>query len=94
MALLSVLGNLYRWLKAGLCFFYCSWGLFYARWGHPTRALWYFNRAAGIDRNNDKVFYHRGVLFLAIGAPERAILDFSIAIRNNPGFRDAYVNRV
>ena len=40
-----------------------------------------------------QAFYHRGVLFIAMGAPERAIMDFNMAIRNNPRFRDAYMNR-
>ncbi len=93
MFVFSLLGSLYRGLKLAVCAFYYNWGLIYARWGQTSRALWYFNRAAGVDHSNDKVFYHRGVLFIAMGAPERAIMDFNMAIRNNPRFRDAYMNR-
>ena len=33
------------------------------------------------------------MLFLAIGSPERAIGDFSMVIRNNPGHLDARISR-
>ena len=40
-----------------------------------------------------QIFYNRGRLFVALGAPERAIIDFDVAIANNPGYRAAYMDR-
>jgi tetratricopeptide (TPR) repeat protein len=55
--------------------------------------LWYFNRAVIMNRSGAKAYYSRGLLFLAIGSPERAIGDFTIVIQNNPGHVDARISR-
>ena len=67
--------------------------MIYARWGHPTRALWYFNRAVTMNPDGFKAHYNRGLLLLAIGTPERAIGDLSAAIRNKPDHIDARITR-
>jgi tetratricopeptide (TPR) repeat protein len=67
--------------------------MIYGRWGQPTRALWYFNRAVTMNPGGTKAYYNRGMLFLAIGSPERAIGDFSMVIQNNPGHVDARISR-
>jgi tetratricopeptide (TPR) repeat protein len=67
--------------------------MIYARWGQPVRALWYFNRAVAMNRGGTKAYYHRGLLFLAIGSPERAIGDFSATLQNQPEHIDARINR-
>ena len=73
--------------------FYYQWAMIYARWGQPTRALWYFNRAVTMNRGGTKAFYNRALLFLAIGSPERAIEDFTMVIQNDPAHVDARVSR-
>ena len=40
-----------------------------------------------------KAHYNRGMLFLAIGAPERAIGDFSMVIQISPAHLDARISR-
>lgn len=93
LPLIAFLGRLFRWLRVGVAAFYYHWGAFYARWGHPQRALWYYNRAVLMHPESAQIFYQRAMLFIAFGANERAIIDFSVAIRNRPGYRDAYLNR-
>ena len=93
MIVLRLLGQAFTVLRVLVAEFYYQWGMIYARWGHPTRAMWYFNRAVTMNRGGFKAYYNRGLLFLAIGMPERSIGDFSMAIRNNPAHVDARVTR-
>ncbi len=93
MIVLRLLGQGFTILRLLVSEFYYQWGMIYARWGHPTRALWYFNRAVTMHRSGFKVYYNRGLLFLAIGMPERAIGDFTLVLQNNPGHNDARINR-
>lgn len=93
MFVLRLLGYGFMLLRLLASDFYYQWGMIYARWGQPTRALWYFNRAVTVNRGGSKAYYHRGMLFVAIGAPERAINDFSMAIQNNPSHIDAWISR-
>lgn len=93
MIVLRVLGRAFWLLRLLISDFYYQWAMIYARWGQPTRALWYFNRAVTMNRGGSKAYYNRGLLFLAIGAPERAIGDFSMVIQNNPGHLDARISR-
>ena len=93
MIVLRLLGQAFFGIRMLVSEFYFQWGMIYARWGHPTRAFWYFNRAVTMNRSGFKVYYNRGLLFLAVGMPERSIADFSMAIRNNPSHVDARVTR-
>ena len=93
MIVLRMLGRAFWLLRLLVSDFYYQWAMIYARWGQPTRALWYFNRAVTMNRGGSKAYYNRGLLFLAIGAPERAIGDFTMVIQNNPGHLDARVSR-
>lgn len=93
MIVFRVLGRAFWLLRLLISDFYYQWAMIYARWGQPTRALWYFNRAVTMNRGGSKAYYNRGLLFLAIGAPERAIGDFSMVIQNNPGHLDARISR-
>ena len=93
MIVLRFLGRAFTLLRVLVSDFYYQWAMIYARWGQPTRALWYFNRAVMMNPGGSKAFYNRGLLFLAIGSPERALGDFSMVIRNNPGHLDARISR-
>ncbi len=93
MIVLRLLGRAFTLLRVLVSDFYYQWAMIYARWGQPTRALWYFNRAVTMNPGGSKAFYNRGLLFLAIGSPERALGDFSMVIRNNPGHLDARISR-
>ena len=93
MIVLQLLGQAFTLLRLSVSEFYYQWGMIYARWGHPTRALWYFNRAITMNRGGFKAYYNRGLLFVAIGTPERAIGDLSMAIQNNPDNIDARMTR-
>ena len=93
MIVLRLLGQAFTMMRLLISDFYYQWAMIYARWGQPTRALWYFNRAVTMNRRGSKAYYHRGMLFLAIGAPERAIGDFTFAIENKPDHIDARVSR-
>ena len=93
MFVLRLLGQGFMLLRLLISDFYYQWAMIYARWGQPTRALWYFNRAVIMNRSGAKAYYSRGLLFLAIGSPERAIGDFTIVIQNNPGHVDARISR-
>ena len=93
MFVLRVLGQAFTILRVLVSDFYYQWAMIYARWGQPTRALWYFNRAVTMNRGGSKAYYNRGLLFLAIGSPERAIGDFSMVIQNNPSHLDARISR-
>ena len=93
MIVFQLLGQGFTLLRLLVSDFYYQWAMIYARWGQPTRALWYFNRAVTMNRAGWKAYYNRGMLFLAIGSPERAIGDFSMVIQNNPSHLDARVSR-
>ena len=93
MIVLRLLGRAFTLLRVLVSDFYYQWAMIYARWGQPTRALWYFNRAVMMNRGGSKAYYNRGLLFLAIGSPERALGDFSMVIQNNPGHLDARISR-
>ena len=93
MLVLRLLGQAFTIVRTLASDFYFQWAMIYARWGQPTRALWYFNRAVIMNRGGSKAYYHRGMLFVAIGAPERAIGDFSAAIQNRPDHIDARISR-
>ena len=67
--------------------------MIYPRWGQPTCAPWHFNRAVTMYRGGSRACCHRGLLFVAIGAPERAIGDFSAAIESRPDHIDARISR-
>ncbi len=93
MFALQLLGRGFTLLRLLVSDFYYQWAMIYARWGQPTRALWYFNRAVAMNRGGSKAYYNRGLLFVAIGSPERAIGDFSMVIRNSPAHIDARISR-
>ena len=46
-----------------------------------------------MNRRGDRAYFHRGLLFAAVGLPERAIGDFSAAIENNPQNVNARIYR-
>ena len=73
--------------------FYYNWGMTYARWGQPARAMYYLNRAAKLNTKGAHIFYQRGLLLIAMGQPKSAIADFDTAILANPKHLDAYLNR-
>ena len=73
--------------------FYYNWGMTYARWGQPARAMYYLNRAARLNTKGAHIFYQRGLLLIAMGQPKSAIADFDAAIRANPNHLDALLNR-
>ena len=96
MIVFKLLGQAFFGIRMAVSEFYFQWGMFYARWGHPTRAFWYFNRAVTMNRGGFKAYYNRGLLFMAVGMPERALGDFSMAIRTSdprrrPGTRSVVV---
>jgi len=93
MTLLRLLRQAFWILRLLASDFYYQWGMIYARWGQPARALWYFNRAVAMNRGGFKAYYNRGLLFLAIGSPERAIGDLSTAIHNKPDHIQARISR-
>ncbi len=93
MFVLRLLGQGFTLLRVLVSDFYYQWAMIYARWGQPTRALWYFNRAVTMNPGGLKAHYNRGMLFLAIGAPERAIGDFSMVIQISPAHLDARISR-
>ncbi|MDA0265161.1 MAG: hypothetical protein O3A93_14070 [Chloroflexi bacterium] len=88
-----VLGPLYGGLKNLSSGFYYNWGMTYARWGQPAKAMWYLNRAAKLNAGNAQIFYQRGLLFIAMGQTREAISDFSAAINSNTHYMEAYLNR-
>ena len=73
--------------------FYYNWGLAYARWGQPGRAMWYLNRAERLYAKSPGIYFNRGSIWVALGHPEHAILDFSEAILLDPQHMQAHVNR-
>ena len=72
---------------------YYNWGMTYARWGQPMKAMFYLNRAAKLNKKGAHIFYQRALLLIAMGQPESAIYDFDAAIEVNPSYMEAYLNR-
>ena len=93
MPILRFLSALYGMLKSLSSGFYYTWGMNYARWGQPARAMYYLNRAAKLNTNGSQIFFQRGLLFIAMGSPASAIADFNSAIASNPQYMEAYLNR-
>ena len=93
MFFLRFLAAFYRGMKSLSSGFYLNWGMIYARWGQPTKAMYYLSRAAKLNDTNPQIYYQRGLLFMAMGQPASAIADFSFAINSNPRNMEAYLNR-
>lgn len=72
---------------------YFNWGMTYARWGQPMKAMFYLNRAAKLNTKGAHIYYQRALLLIAMGQPESAINDFAAAIEADPKHMDAYLNR-
>jgi tetratricopeptide (TPR) repeat protein len=92
MISLRFLARFYGGLKSLSSGFYYNWGMNYARWGQPARAMYYLNKAARLN-TTPQIFYQRGLLFIAMGQPRSAIIDFNSAIASDPQHMDAYLNR-
>lgn len=93
MIFFRFLSAIYGGLKSLSSGFYFNWGMTYARWGQPSRAMYYLNRAAKLNPTSAPVFYQRALLFLAMGQSDAAIADFNVAIESNPRHMEAYLNR-
>lgn len=93
MIFFRFLSAFYGGLKSLSSGFYYNWGITYARWGQPARAMYYLNRAARLNNTGAQIYYQRGLLLIAMGQPEAAIGDFNTAIGSNPRYMEAYLNR-
>jgi len=91
--ILRVLSAFYGGMKSVSSGFYFNWGMTYARWGQPMKAMFYLNRAAKLNDKGAHIFYQRALLLIAMGRPESAIYDFNAAIAADPQHMDAYLNR-
>ncbi|MCH8298321.1 MAG: tetratricopeptide repeat protein [Chloroflexi bacterium] len=91
--ILRFLSAFYGGMKSLSSGFYYNWGMTYARWGQPAKAMYYLNRAAKLNSTGAQIYYQRGLLFIAMGQPEAAIHDFDTAIGANPQYLEAYLNR-
>ena len=91
--ILRFLSAFYGGMKSLSSGFYYNWGMTYARWGQPAKAMYYLNRAAKLNSTGAQIDYQRGLLFIAMGQPEAAIHDFDTAIGANPQYLEAYLNR-
>jgi len=80
---LSAFYRVLKSLSSGFCF---NWGMTYARWGRPARAMYYLNRAARLNTTGAQIYYQRALLLIALGQPEAAI-------NSNPRYMEAYLNR-
>ena len=87
------LSGFYSGMKSLSSGFYYNWGMTYARWGQPAKAMYYLNRAAKLNTTGAQIYYQRGMLFIAMGQVRSAIKDFDIAIDANPQYLEAYLNR-
>lgn len=87
------LAAFYGGMKSLSSGFYYNWGLNYARWGQPSKAMYYLNRAAKLNSTGAQIYYQRGLLFIVMGQPAAAIADFNTAIDSNPRYMEAYLNR-
>jgi len=83
----------YGGMKSVSSGFYFNWGMTYARWGQPMKAMVYLNRAAKLNTKGAHIYYQRALLLIAMGQPESAINDFGAAIEADPKHMDAYLNR-
>ena len=90
---LRFLSAFYGGMKSVSSGFYFNWGMTYARWGQPMKAMFYLNRAAKLNNKGAHIFYQRALLLIAMGRPESAIYDFDAAIEANPEHMEAYINR-
>ena len=91
--ILRFLSAFYDGMKSVSSSFYFNWGMTYARWGQPARAMYYLNRAARLNTKGAHIYYQRGLLLIAMGQPEPAISDFNRAINADPKHIEAYLNR-
>ncbi len=91
--ILRFLSAFYGGMKSVSSGFYFNWGMTYARWGQPMKAMFYLNRAAKLNDKGAHIFYQRALLLIAMGRPESAIYDFDAAIAADPQHMDAYLNR-
>ena len=91
--ILRFLSAFYDGMKSVSSSFYFNWGMTYARWGQPARAMYYLNRAARLHTKGAHIYYQRGLLLIAMGQPESAISDFNRAINADPKHIEAYLNR-
>ena len=90
---LRFLSAFYGGMKLVSSGFYFNWGMTYARWGQPMKALFHLNRAAKLNEKGAHIFYQRALLLIAMGQPESAIDDFDAAIEADPKHMEAYLNR-
>ena len=93
MLIFRFLAAFYRGMKSISSGFYFNWGMTYARWGQPMKALFYLNRAAKLNDKGAHIYYQRGLLLIAMGQPESAVVDFGTAIKADPNHMDAYLSR-
>ena len=91
--ILRFLSGFYGGMKSLSSGFYLTWGMNYARWGQPVKALYYLNRAAKLNTKSANIFYQRGLLLIAMGQIESAVIDFNTAIEYDPNHMEAYLNR-
>lgn len=91
--ILRFLSAFYGGMKSVSSGFYYNWGMTYARWGQPMKALFYLNRAAKLNDKGAHIFYQRALLMIAMGQPESAVHDFDAAIKADPEHIDSYLNR-
>ena len=91
--ILRFLSAFYGGMKSLSSGFYFNWGMTYARWGQPAKAMFYLNRAAKLNSNGAHIYYQRGLLLIAMGQPESAVVDFNTAIEADPKHLEAYINR-
>ena len=91
--ILRFLSAFYGGMKSVSSSFYFNWGMTYARWGQPARAMYYLNRAARLNTKGAHIYYQRGLLLIAMGQPGSAISDFDKAINANPRHLEAFLNR-
>jgi len=91
--ILRFLSVFYGGMKSFSSGIYFNWGMTYARWGQPSKAMYYLNRAAKLNSKGSHIYYQRGLLLIAMGRPEAAIVDFDTALEANPKHLEVYVNR-
>ena len=91
--ILRFLSAFYGGMKSLSSGFYFNWGMTYARWGQPAKAMYYLNRAAKLNSNGAHIYYQRGLLLIAMGQPKSAIVDFNTAIEADPKHMESYMNR-